>query len=279
MDKNQFDKIMDEWSSYEMDSTPELAPKEEMYRKLKLKSKRSKSRFFGPLGWTVAATAATAVLLFVIFLPDLSRKTVLPEPAAAALKEGEAEDMAAPRRGRMEALEMKPSEETRAGGAFSQLFFQQQKLADKSIVGIDIQAQRDENVNVTPEDNFRLQVELNQERYVYVFQLGADQQITRLFPNAAYNVEQNPLQGGQLYNFPSLPNWLTVNEETEGGTIYVIAADQPQQNWDTLYDQYSNLKRETKKQEIAQQFLDELETMSNRLQEGIEVQKFVLKRQ
>jgi hypothetical protein len=279
MEKKQFERIMDEWLSYEMNASNELFPREEMYRKLKEKRKGSRKWFFGPLGWTVAATTATAVLLFVIFLPRVSRQTIPLKEPALALKEGEvADEMAAPR-ARMGVVEMEKAEEVKGGGAFNQLFFQQQNLADKSIVGVDIQSQRDKNVNVTPADNYRLQVQLNQERYVYVFQLGADQSLTRLFPNAVTNVEQNPLQGGPLYNFPSPPNWMAVNENTEGGTIYVIATDKPQQNWDLLYDQYNNLRRETKRQEIVKHFLDELESMSNRQDAGIEVQKFALKKQ
>ena len=279
MDEKQFEKIMDEWLSHEIDASSELIPREEMYRKIEEKRKRSRKWLIGPLGWTIAATAATAVLLFVIFLPDFSRRSVPVEAPAAVLKEGDvADEMAAPR-ARMGAAEMEKSEEMKLAGAFNQLFFQQQNIADRSIVGIDIQAQREKNVDVTPADNYRLQVQLNQERYVYVFQLGSDQSLTRLFPNAVTNVEQNPLQGGPLYNFPSPPNWMAVNEETEGGTIYVIAADRPQQNWDLLYDQYNNLRRETKRQEIVKQFLDELESMSNRQEAGIEVQKFALKKQ
>jgi hypothetical protein len=270
---------MDEWLSYEIDASSELLPREEMYRKLEEKGKRSRKRLIGPLGWTIAATAATAVLLFVIFLPDFSRRSVPVGAPAAVLKEGEvADEMAAPR-ARMGTAEMEKTEELKGEGAFNQLFFQQQNLADKSIVGVDIQAQLDKNVDVTPADNYRVQVQLNQQRYVYVFQLGSDQNLTRLFPNAVTNVEQNPLQGGPLYNFPSPPNWMAVNENTEGGTIYVIAADKPQQNWDLLYDQYNNLRRKTKRQEIVKQFLDELESMSNRQEAGIEVQKFALKKQ
>lgn len=279
MDEKQFEKIMDEWLSHEIDASSELLPREEMYRKLEEKGKRSRKRLIGPLGWTIAATAATAVLLFVIFLPDFSRRSVPAGAPAVVLKEGEvADEMEAPR-ARMGTAEMEKTEELKGGGAFNQLFFQQQNLADKSIVGVDIQAQLDKNVDVTPADNYRVQVQLNQQRYVYVFQLGSDQNLTRLFPNAVTNVEQNPLQGGPLYNFPSPPNWMAVNEETEGGTIYVIAADKPQKNWDLLYDQYNNLRRKTKRQEIVKQFLDELESMSNRQEAGIEVQKFALKKQ
>jgi hypothetical protein len=278
MDEKQFEKIMDEWLSHEIDASSELIPREEMYRKIEEKRKRSRKWLIGPLGWTIAATAATAVLLFVIFLPDFSRRSVPLEEPAAVLKEGNvADEMAAPQ-ARMGAAEMEKTEEMKLAGAFNQLYFQQQNLADKSIVGVDIQSQRDENVNVIPADNYRLQVQLNQERYVYVFQVGSDQQLAQLFPNAAYNVEQNPLREGPLYNFPAPPNWLSLNEDTLGGTIYVIAADRPQQNWANLYGQYTNLQRKSKQNEIVKQFLDELESMSNRQEEGIEVQKFVLKR-
>ena len=72
---------------------------------------------------------------------------------------------------------------------------------------------------------------------------------------------------------------LPVDEQTEGGTIYVIASDKPQQNWEMLYGQYTQLRENRKRQEAVQQFLDELETVSNRQEAGIEVQKFVLKKQ
>ena len=279
MEKKLFEKIMDEWSSHEKKSSPKLLPKEEMYRRVKGKQKRSRKWFFGPLGWTVAATAAAAVLLFVIFLPDVSKQTALPEEPAATLKEGETADEAAPRRTRMAAAKVEMMEEIKGERAFNQLYFQQQNLEDKSIVGVDIQTQRDQKVNVTPSDNYRLQVQLNAERYVYVFQFDSDQQLTQLFPNAAYNIEQNPLQEGPLYNFPAPPQWLSVNEDSEGGTIYVIAADLPQKDWELLYGRYINLRRGNEQQEFVKQFLDQLESMTKMQKPGIEVQKFVFERQ
>lgn len=278
MEKRRFEKIMNLWSSHEIKASPELVPKEEMYRRLEQKKKGSRKWFFGPLGWTVAATAAAVVLLFFIYLPNISKQSIpLEEPSVSVREDKSADETAAPR-GRLESVEKETTEEIKKGRAFNQLFFQQQNKADKSIVGVDIQTQRETGVKVTPLENFRLQVQLNQESYVYIFQVSSDQQLTQLFPNAAYNIVQNPLKGGPLYNFPDPPLWLPVNEDTPGGTIYIIASDTPQQNWDSLFDRYDNLRRKSRQQEIVQQFLDDLETMSKKQDIGIEVQKFSLKR-
>jgi hypothetical protein len=277
MEKKQFEKIMDDWLSHEVKSSPELSPRDEMYRRLREKRKSSRKWFLGPIGWTAAATAAAAVLLLVIFLPDISKRMPLLKEPASALEEGKTADELVAGRTHLATVEREKMEEAVGAGAFNQLYFQQQNRADKSIVGVDIQTQRDKKVDVAPAENYRLQVQLNQVRYVYVYQFGSDQKLNRLFPNVINNIEQNPLQGGPLYNFPAPPKWFPVDEATEAGTIYVIAAEKPMQDWDQLYDQYINFRgREEKRQEIARQFLDELESVSAQNEAGIEIQKFVL---
>ena len=129
MDKKLFEEIMDKWLSHEIESIPELSPKEELYRTVESKKKRSRKWFQSPFGWTAVATAAAAVLLFVIFFPNISKQRVVPQEPASVLFEGEAADELKASRARMEPTEREIMEEVKSGGAFNQLYFQQQNLA------------------------------------------------------------------------------------------------------------------------------------------------------
>ena len=115
------------------------------------------------------------------------------------------------------------------------IVFQYQPKGSESIMGLDISSPQDEIMSLSSEDNYRLILQLPQERYVYVFQVEADKQLTRLFPNTEYNPEQNPLQAGKTIIIPLPPNWFYVEKDREEVLIYVVTSAEPLQDWDEIY--------------------------------------------
>jgi hypothetical protein len=134
--------------------------------------------------------------------------------------------------------------------------FQYQPKGSETIEGLDISAPQDEVMSLSSEDNYRLILQLPLERYVYVFQVGADEQLIRLFPNREYNPVQNPLQAGKTIIIPLPPNWFYVEKDTGEVLIYVVTSAEPLQDWDKmdeknatkLLDQIEKDKRKSKDQ-------------------------------
>lgn len=115
------------------------------------------------------------------------------------------------------------------------ILFQYQPKGSESIMGLDISLPQDEIISLSSEDNYRLILQLPQERYVYVFQVGADKQLIRLFPNTEYNPAQNPLQAGKTTIIPAPPNWLYIEKGRGEVLIYVVTSAEPLQESDELY--------------------------------------------
>ena len=115
-----------------------------------------------------------------------------------------------------------------------QIEFQYQPKGSESFVSLDIGSSQDEVVSLASEDNYRLSLELPQERFVYVFQVGADKQLTKLFPNTEYNPVQNPVQAGNKIIIPSSPDWFYVEKGRGEVLIYVVSSAEPLQDWEDL---------------------------------------------
>ena len=105
--------------------------------------------------------------------------------------------------------------------------FQYQPKGSEAIERLDISVPQDEIIFLSSEDNYRLILQLPQEHYVYVFQVEADKQLTRLFPNTEYNPEQNPLQAGIMIIIPLPPNWFYVEKAKGEVLIYVVTSAEP----------------------------------------------------
>jgi hypothetical protein len=116
-----------------------------------------------------------------------------------------------------------------------QIVFQYQPKGSEAIERLDISAPQDEIISLSSEDNYRLILQLPQERYVYVFQVGADEQPIRLFPNKEYNPSKNPLQAGKTIIIPLPPNWFYVEKDAGEVLIYVLTSVEPLQDWDEIY--------------------------------------------
>ena len=153
--------------------------------------------------------------------------------------------------------------------------FQYQPQGSESIEGLDIQYPQDEILTLSSEDNYRLILQLPQERYVYVFQVGADKQLIRLFPNTEYNPAQNPLQAGKAVIIPSPPNWFYVEKDGGEVQIYMVDSAEPLQDWDEIYAVYSQTEKLTKRKKIATGLLDQIEQDKQKPEEKVSVRVFM----
>jgi len=153
--------------------------------------------------------------------------------------------------------------------------FQYQPKGSESIEGLDVYSPQDEVSSLLSEDNYRLLFQFPQERYVYVFQVGTDTRIVRLFPNTEFHPEQNPLQAGKTIIVPMPPNWFYVEEDSWGEVlIYVVTSAVPLEDWDEIYAKYFRSAGGREKEKLAAGLLDKFEQNRQQQESRISVKVF-----
>ncbi len=152
--------------------------------------------------------------------------------------------------------------------------FQVQPEGSESIEDFDASLVQDEVIALSSEDNYRLLIELPEERFVYVIQAGADAKILRLFPNVDYNPAKNPLPAGEKIVVPLPPNWFYVEEDRGEMSVYVVTSAEPLQAWDEAYTDYSLSKGKTEREKVAADLLAKLEKIREDPGEQVSVKIF-----
>lgn len=272
MDEEKFKQLMDKWASHEMNAAPEIHPSAEVYQKLKDREKKPGfAAISWPVRWAAAGIAAAVIILFIVLQPSEERgplvglrrgfgaeTTEKGEQAQAfnelkVPREEEAPKIAKAPRAAAKAMakrEKKPQIVT------EQSIFQYQHPGTQTIQDLDISVSQDKVIALSPEDNYRLVLELARERYVSIYQTGGSESLVRIFPNPEYQSAQNPLQPGKTYIFPEPPNWFYVQEHEGEATIHIIASDQPQSELDELYARYQDTEKKKEKKEILLRLTD-----------------------
>lgn len=268
MDEKKFEELMDKWASQEMRAAPEIHPTAKVYQKLKDKQKKPRFVLFSrPVRFAAAGIAAAVIILLIVLQPTeelgpsvglregfLDRVLLEEEATIAAQAPKEAR---APRAAARDAAKVMEKKEKKPQVISEQYVIQYQRHGSESIEGLDIRAPKDEILTLSSEDNYRLLLELSRKRYVYIYQLSAEKSLIRLFPNPLYQPMSNPLQLGQKYIFPSPPNWFYVERAEGEVVVYIIASDEPQQEWDNLYAQYESTEKKKMKKEILGRLVNE----------------------
>jgi hypothetical protein len=152
--------------------------------------------------------------------------------------------------------------------------FQYQPKGSESVEGLDVNLSQQETISLSSEDNYRLVLQLPLERYVYVYQVGADKQLVRLFPNSEFSPVQNPLQAGKTLFIPLPPNWFYVEKNVGEALVYVVTSAEPLQNWDELYAEYSDASSIKNRREISERFLDLVQKDKQDLADQVSVRVF-----
>jgi hypothetical protein len=272
MDKKKFDDLMDKWASQEMKAAPEISPAEKVYQRLKDRQKKSRFTFIPwPVRWAAAGLAAAVIILFIVLQPskEIGPLVRLREgfrgekgkgvDRAQVLNETEApREEAAPRIAQTPRAAAKDTtkREKKSQVISERYVFQYQRPDTQVVEELDIRVPQDKTITLSPEDNYRLVLELAQETYVFVYQTDNGEQLIRLFPNPEYQAAQNPLQQGKTYFFPPPPNWFYVQGAGVDVTLYVIASDRPHPEWDDLYARYQGMDKKKRKKKILLQQTD-----------------------
>lgn len=252
MKDEEFDKKMDAWASHEVESAPKLRPTEKMYRMIE--AQVGKVPLHLHFRRILVGVAAACLILFVIIIPAIIYMS--DHKPALGQREGFVSD---------DGIVIKrPS---RRGGpkkgqiSFRQLMIHYQKADSQSAYGFDFRFPQDERVTLTADDNYRLLIQPDGDRYVYAYQLDSDGELMRLFPNSDYNPAQNPLKNEREYYLPSEPNWLYLDGNPGEERIYVVASAQPMSELDDLYNQYDKTKDKLERQEILSRLIKEMEAV------------------
>jgi len=272
MDKKKFDELMDKWASHEMNSAPEINPTAEVYQRLKDRQKKPRFTVFSwPVRWAAAGIAAAVIILFIVLQPAEEivplvglRKGFIGEKGEGTERAQVLNEIEVPREEEVPRVAQAPrtaakemaKREKKSQVVSEQYVFQYQRPDTQAVEELDIKVPQDKIITLSTEDNYRFVLELAQEAYVYIYLIGDDQSLIRLFPNSEYQPAQNPLQPGKTYIIPAPPNWFFV-QETEGEVkLYVVASDRPQPDWDELYAQYEGMDKKKGKREILSQQTD-----------------------
>jgi hypothetical protein len=167
-----------------------------------------------------------------------------------------------------------PKRSKKGPAGSGQFFFQYQRQGTASMESIDIQNQRETRINLTSNDNYRFAFQLNQERYVYIYQLDSEKRLIRLLPDEKYSLLQNPLQAGQVFYCPQTPNWFYLENENKEEIFYILVTAQSQRDLDASFEQYIKVKDYKQKQEILQKLIHEFESIKSKSESSASIYEF-----
>lgn len=263
MDDEKFEEIMDKWTSHEIESAPQLRPKEEMYRKIQ--AKQRKPIFPLRFRWVMAGVAIASIIMLIMVHPVIFR---VKESPFIGQREGFPSEKGSTVRG-------SHGKGPKKGSIFfKQLMFQYQKRGSRIVQGVDIRVPLEETITLSSDDNYRLFFQPIGNWHIYIYQVGSSDNLIQLFPNNMYSSVQNPLQQGQKYYLPSKPNWLYLAGQNTGKEqLYIITSAKPLQDWEDLYTQYEKTDTSQDKQELHSQLLKEIKAVEE--ESGEEVVKWM----
>lgn len=95
-----------------------------------------------------------------------------------------------------------------------------------------------EGMVLTSKDNYAVYFRPKQECYVYIYQADYSKKAFKLFPNVKYSTAENPVKAGSEYWLPAGKDYLFLDENAGGETIYIFASK-------ISSDSLENIKDET----------------------------------
>ncbi len=214
IDDDELDGLLERWVERQETAAPELRPPEALRRRVARRRRR-------PLV-LVARLAAAAVIVFA--LVALGRHFLEERPAGPPERPFELVAW----KGMGEAEIVGPlllqARGPKKGGAFAQLLFQHHHPGAPTITSVDVENPPDEAIELSVDDRFRVGLRPARESFVYLFLIGADGDLQRLFPEPTMSPATNPLPGAMSRYVPAEPGWLGVNVAGRGTRLVAIAA-------------------------------------------------------
>ena len=264
MRDREFQKAIETWAEAEIESAPELRPTPEMVRLVQAKQEPHHARPV-PSRWAMAAVTVAGILLIVALSALILRSGLIPgygpAPEATLIAQRVGPDAIQTTIVRGEGKGAGEKGASRGMSTWRQLLFEVQRPDSPSVQAVDLLDPPEETVVLTQADNYRLSLELVEERHVYVYQYTTSGSLVRLFPNPAYSTAENPLPPGQLTRIPVEPNWLYLDGSSGEERLYVIAAAQPLRKLEDIYTEYTKETDEAIKREYVPVFFDRLQTI------------------
>ena len=264
MRDSEFQKAIDGWSEAELDSAPDLRPTPEMVRLVQAREEPRRARTVSSR-WAMAAVTAAGILLLAALFALILRSGLIPgyapAPEATLIAQRVGPDAV------QTAIVQGDGKGTGAKGpvrgrpAFRQLLFEVQRPDSAEVLAVDLLNPPEETVVLTPADNYRLALELLEERHVYAFQYTSSGSLVQLFPNPVYSAADNPLLPGEVTRIPAEPNWLYLDGSPGEERLYVLAAAQPLRELEKSYAKYVKETDEAVKGERLLDLFGRLRTM------------------
>ena len=266
MRDDEFQQAMDAWVESEIESAPDLRPTAEMIRLVQ--AKQAPRRAFSLSSrWVVAGAAAAGLVLVVVLFALILRSSVIPgwPPTPEVMLIAQRAGPAGVQTAVVKGGEKGPGEKgsMRGQAAFLRLVFEIQRPDDPIVQAVDLLNPPRETISLTPDDNYRLALELVEARHVHVYQLTSSGNLVRLFPNPAYSPAENPLLPGLATLLPAGPNWLYLDGVPGEERLYVVASTGPLQNLDDLYARHTQEPDAAARDETLSELLAKLETAAS----------------
>ena len=277
MKDRDVDKLLENWAEHEAASAPEMRPTAEMYRLVRASARGrtlslARARW-GTLGAALAAIVVLAVVYVVAVHPSLLIEgPTVPQVAQVRQRKGFDAEKGVVARGQTLSGE---KGSRGAPGPFTQLAFHFQRSDSRIVESIDLRVPQRETLSLTADDNYRLLLETDEERTVYVFQWMPSNELVQLFPSERTGAGEHPLQGDRATYIPPQPNWLYLEGEEGEVRLYVLASARPLQELEDLYLQYVRTRRRAARQKLLPRVLEGLEDVVQGGVQGAEGWVFV----
>jgi hypothetical protein len=239
MQDRDLDKILQKWSDAETAKAPKMRPTAEMYERVVSLGRRRSLRHLVARRPAWATAAAAVALLLVAFsvvqLSSLLGSQSVPQAAQVALRTAFAGEEGPSRGGPPEKGKGPPQGE----GAVRQLVLQVLEAEPSAVRSVDLLTPKLSTVRLTSEASYRLRIELEEARHVYVYQEALNGSLALLFPNQVYSPKRNPTPAGGVIYLPAEPHGFYVEGETGSLWLIIVVAEEPMPELLTLYERYS----------------------------------------
>jgi hypothetical protein len=158
--------------------------------------------------------------------------------------------------------------------AFSgRVVFEVQSAGAPDVKGWDFAGPPDEMISLSPDDNYRLVIDLPVERHVLALQYGPGEGLTRLFPVSGGTGAGNSVPPGRVL-IPAAPLWFFPEKGGGEATIYVVFSVGPDPDREDLLERYAGASRERERKGILAELIAGLEDLRREPEGDVSVRTF-----
>ena len=256
MDKENFEKNMEDWAENEIKSAPRLRPTAQMYRLVE--SQKRRGFLFPQFRWSIAGLVLAAVILVVIGYFTLVRSApVIPgqpvEVAEVPQREVKVSES------RLVTLETESPTRGKDKGPdlFQLLDFQVHRGETNTIESLDLRQIPSKPLVLTETDSYRLLVDPRIDSILYLFQQAPSGEF-----QALYLPDKEVISAGEPDYLPQPPDWFYLLDESGQYQLFVIASPIAIDDLENLYNRYAQIAEPEEAKAARALFQRYLETMA-----------------